>query len=53
MSSEEKSKEHKQSTQAIAQQPQEEFISPTNLPSKTEEDAESSPPAKDHEPPKQ
>lgn len=34
--------EHKQSTQAIADQPQEEFISPDNIPSKTqaEEDGE-------------
>ena len=30
--------EHKESTQAIAQQPQEEFIGRENIPSKTEAD---------------
>jgi hypothetical protein len=32
----ERDDEHKQSTQAIAQEPQEEFISQENIPSKTE-----------------
>ena len=32
----ERDDEHKESTQAIAQQPQEEFIGQENLPSKTE-----------------
>jgi len=32
----EKEKEHKQETQAVAQQPQEEFISPENIPSHSE-----------------
>lgn len=50
--SEDKSEEHKQETQAIAQQPQEEFISPESIPSKTEDAAPSAPPAKDHELPK-
>ncbi len=31
-----KKKEHKQETQAIADQPQEEFISPENIPSRSE-----------------
>jgi hypothetical protein len=36
MSSEEEREEHKQVTQAVAQQPQEEFISADNQPSKDE-----------------
>ncbi len=40
-------------TQAIAEQPQEEFISPVNHPSKPETDAErSTTPTQDHEPPR-
>ena len=34
MSDQNEGKEHKQVTQAVADQPQEEFISPENLPSK-------------------
>jgi hypothetical protein len=34
----ERDDEHKESTQAIAQQPQEEFIGTENIPSKTEAD---------------
>ncbi len=36
MSEKDKKKEHKQETQAIADQPQEEFISPENIPSRSE-----------------
>ena len=41
---------HKQSTQAIAQEPQEEFISPENIPTKTE--GSPGTPAQDREPPR-
>ncbi|MBA3385711.1 MAG: hypothetical protein H0T95_03655 [Chthoniobacterales bacterium] len=36
MSDKDEKKEHKQETQAIADQPQEEFISPENIPSRSE-----------------
>ncbi len=53
MSDENETKPHKQLTQAIAEQPQEEFISPVNRPSKPETDAEkSTTPTQDHEPPR-
>jgi hypothetical protein len=50
---EEKRKVHKQVTQAVAEQPQEEFISPDNSPSKDVSEVGESPPAKDQNPPAQ
>ncbi len=51
--SKKESDDEKETTQAIASQPQEEFISPVNRPSKPESEAgEDAMPADDHEPPR-
>jgi hypothetical protein len=44
--------DHKQTTQAIAQQPQEEFVEQENIPSKKEAEVSESENAKDREPPR-
>jgi len=52
MSDKEERDEHKQTTQAIAQQPQEEFIEQENIPSKTEAEVRESDTSKDRPPPR-
>ena len=44
--------EHKQSTQAIAEQPQEEFVAQENIPSKTEAEVSEERSPKNPEPPR-
>ena len=52
MSDKDERDEHKQSTQAIAQEPQEEFIEQENIPSKTEAEVRAREPARKSEPPR-